>query len=136
VAPATEVSNAQARTADAIAARVPRDSLVLISPLLAGRLADAGLDAAGGFGGLVTLRRGSDSGVAELAREAARRPVFVSSGALGLTSGQAGVLGATTEEVWTALHRCCGLETIMRTRGLPQNETIYRVRPRGMQDDG
>jgi hypothetical protein len=68
--------------------------------------------------------------VSALAREAATRPVYVSSSAFVFPEGQARFLGANGQAVWAALQRCCRLEEVLRTRGLPADETIYRLRPR------
>jgi len=132
VAPSIELSRARGRAVRALEARVPRDSSLLLSLILGGRFADDGYDAGGGFAALqAAVRAGVPKPGLDAVLAAARtRPVYVSSLAFGFTKGQARFLGATGRNIWKQLHTCCELSLVYRTRGLPRDESIYRVRPR------
>ncbi|MFN2543537.1 MAG: hypothetical protein ABR600_03050 [Actinomycetota bacterium] len=129
VAPSLELSRARGRAVEAIEARIPPGGRVLISPLLAGRLADDGYVAETGFAALKRAVEGGGPkpGVTALEDEAASGAVWVSSAAFGFTSGQAQFLGATGRDVWRIL-RQLGVRPVLRTHGLPRDETVYRLR--------
>jgi hypothetical protein len=130
VAPSLQLSDARGRAVLAIETRVPREAHVLISLVLAGRLADEGYHAEGGFAGLQAAVRGGAAkpGIDALLAESV--PLFVSSAAFGLTKGQSAFLGTTGKDLWRRLRRCCAVRPVMATHGLPRDETLYRVRPR------
>jgi hypothetical protein len=132
VAPSLELSDKRAGLVEALAQRAPSDSHIVISLILAGRLADRGYDAEGGFAALQNEVRGGapKPGVAALVADLDTRPLFISSAAFGFTAGQARFLGATGRDVWRALHECCVLQPILGTSGLPRDETVFRLRAR------
>jgi hypothetical protein len=132
VAPSIELSRARGRVVMGVADRVRPNARLVTSLLLAGRLADLGFDAGGGFEALTgEIRAGNPKpGVSALIAQARRRPLYVSSAAFGLVPNQARFLGITGNEIWRRLHECCELTPILHTPGLPNDETLYRVRPR------
>jgi hypothetical protein len=129
VDPSLDTSHARGRAVARIEAAVPEDAHVLLSSTLAGRLADDGYEAEGGFPALRrAVEAGADlPGVAALVEEASGGPVFISSRAFSLTAVQARFLGTTGAGIWERLRACCTLRPVLRLTELSHPEVLYRL---------